>query len=175
MSNESKALELADSLESDRSPSPYINNAAAELRRQHTALQDLQTECTALRVNEENLMAQVESLRAQLAARVAPGEPFGWWRQGNDLAESDFYPASDFPEHAGCETCIPLYTHAQQASEPMTYKEDSDLCEAHCNTASEAYFKARPQLDSDVNRRIFYAGHRKAWIAERHHNIKGKQ
>ena len=49
MSNESKALELADSLESDRSPSPYINNAAAELRRQH---------------------AEIESLRAQLAARV---------------------------------------------------------------------------------------------------------
>jgi hypothetical protein len=36
------------------------------LMRQHTALQDLQTECAALRVNEENLTAQVESLRAQL-------------------------------------------------------------------------------------------------------------
>jgi hypothetical protein len=40
------------------------------LMRQHTALQDLKTECAALRVNEENLTAQVESLRAQLAARV---------------------------------------------------------------------------------------------------------
>lgn len=43
-------------------------------------------------------------------------------------------------------------------------EKDRALCEAHCNTAADEYFNARPQLDSDVNRRIFYAGHRKAWI-----------
>lgn len=42
--------------------------------------------------------------------------------------------------------------------------QDRALCEAHCNTASDEYFSARPQIDSQVNRRIFYAGHRKAWI-----------
>jgi hypothetical protein len=41
-----------------------------ELSKCEKHAKDLQTECTALRVNEENLTAKVESLRAQLAARV---------------------------------------------------------------------------------------------------------
>jgi hypothetical protein len=43
-------------------------------------------------------------------------------------------------------------------------EKDRALCEAHCNSAADEYFNARPQLDSDANRRIFYAGHRKAWL-----------
>ena len=43
-------------------------------------------------------------------------------------------------------------------------EKDRALCEAHCNSAADEYFNARPQLDSGSNRRIFYAGHRKAWI-----------
>lgn len=43
-------------------------------------------------------------------------------------------------------------------------EKERALCEAHCNSAADEYFNARPQLDSSVNRRIFYAGHRKAWI-----------
>lgn len=43
-------------------------------------------------------------------------------------------------------------------------EKDRALCEAHCNSAADEYFNARPQLDSSANRRIFYAGHRKAWI-----------
>jgi hypothetical protein len=46
----------------------------------------------------------------------------------------------------------------------MTDEKDRALCESHCNSAADEYFNARPQLDSSVNRRIFYAGHRKAWI-----------
>ena len=59
-----------------------------------------------------------------------------------------------------------LYTTLAQPAKPVnfSYERDSALCEAHCNAESDAYFKARPQLDSDVNRRIFYAGHRRAWI-----------
>ena len=58
------------------------------------------------------------------------------------------------------------YTHPAQQAKPQLLSDEQDraLCEAYCNTASDEYFKARPQLDSDVNRRIFYAGHRKAWI-----------
>ena len=53
---------------------------------------------------------------------------------------------------------------AQPEPVELTDEQDRALCEAYCNTHSDEYFKARPQLDSDVNRRIFYAGHRKAWI-----------
>lgn len=45
-------------------------------------------------------------------------------------------------------------------------EKDRALCEAHCNSAADEYFNPRPQLDSQVNRRIFYAGHRKAWLQQ---------
>jgi hypothetical protein len=65
------------------------------------------------------------------------------------------------------------HVREQPALKPLSADQDRALCEAHCNEASDEYFKARPQLDSAVNRRIFYAGHRKAWIAyEAAHGIK---
>lgn len=39
-------------------------------------------------------------------------EPVGWWRQGADLDESDYYPAVDFPD-LDTTNCIPLYTSPQ--------------------------------------------------------------
>lgn len=45
-------------------------------------------------------------------------------------------------------------------------EKDRALCEAHCNSAADEYFNPRPQLDSAINRRIFYAGHRKAWLQQ---------
>jgi hypothetical protein len=59
----------------------------------------------------------------------------------------------------------PLYT-SSQARKPLSDEHDSALCEALCNAASDEYFLARPQLESVSNRRIFYAGHRKAWITK---------
>ena len=57
----------------------------------------------------------------------------------------------------------PICTSPQEA-QPLSDEQDRALCEAYCNTASDEYFHVRPRLDSSVNRRIFYAGHRKAWI-----------
>ena len=48
--------------------------------------------------------------------------------------------------------------------QPLTDEQDRALCEAYCNDASDEYFKARSVLDFPAMRRIFYAGHRKAWI-----------
>jgi hypothetical protein len=60
-----------------------------------------------------------------------------------------------------------------QALEALTDEQDRALCEAYCNDASDEYFKARPAMDFPEMRRIFYAGHRKAWINyEAAHNIK---
>ena len=56
---------------------------------------------------------------------------------------------------------------------PLTGEQDRALCEAYCNDASDEYFKARPAMDFPEMRRIFYAGHRKAWINyEAAHGIK---
>lgn len=68
------------------------------------------------------------------------------------------------------------HTHPAPQQKPLTDEQDRALCEAYSNAASDEYFKARPQLDSDVNRRIFYAGHRKAWIEwQAAHNIGEKK
>jgi hypothetical protein len=63
----------------------------------------------------------------------------------------------------------PLITHttppaAQRQWQSLTDEQDRALCEAYCNDASDEYFKARPAMDFPEMRRIFYAGHRKAWI-----------
>tara|TARA_R110000868_G_scaffold99334_1_gene273431 strand:+ start:314 stop:1303 length:990 start_codon:yes stop_codon:yes gene_type:complete len=49
---------------------------------------------------------------------------------------------------------------------PLTPEQEDAMCEAHINADSDAYFKARPALDFPEMRRIFYAGHRKAWITK---------
>jgi hypothetical protein len=70
------------------------------------------------------------------------------------------------------DTCK-LYASPPQR-QPLTDEQDRALCEAYCNDASDEYFKARPVLDFPEMRRIFYAGHRKAWITrEAAHGIKG--
>lgn len=62
---------------------------------------------------------------------------------------------------------------SQPQRKPLTGEQDRALCEAYCNDASDEYFKARPTLDFPEMRRIFYAGHRKAWIGyEAAHGIK---
>ena len=59
---------------------------------------------------------------------------------------------------------VPLYA-APPRRKPLTDEQDRALCEAYFNDASDEYFKARPELDFPEMRRIFYAGHRKAWIS----------
>jgi hypothetical protein len=74
----SKALELADELMdgmSDENWNQLNAEAATELRRQHAEIEDLQTECAALRVNEINLIAQVEAIQA---IAPVPAVPKGW-------------------------------------------------------------------------------------------------
>ena len=63
--------------------------------------------------------------------------------------------------------------------EPLTDDQDRALCESNFNAESDAFFGARPELDHPTLRRIFYAGHRRAWISkdaviEAAHNIGGK-
>ena len=60
---------------------------------------------------------------------------------------------------------IPLYTTPPQRK-PLTDEQDRAICEGSFNHESDAFFKAMPLLDTDENRRIFYAGHRRAWISK---------
>ena len=53
-----------------------------------------------------------------------------------------------------------------EQAKPLTDEQDRALCEANCNAEADAYFTARPALDFPVMRRIFYAGHRRAWISK---------
>jgi hypothetical protein len=207
MTNESKALELADSLESDRSPSPYINNAAAELRRQHTALQDLQTECAALRAQleqkseriahleatassnygkghadahnvaaqakdigveqDERVFARIAAMKASQQAPVVQGEPVAHCEGGPDfcpqchlenrslaLAAAVRYIKNNTPSLVHEEIAKAL-SHHRQASEPMT--DEQIEAESPASSDKAAWFRHGIR------------------VAERHHQIKGKQ
>jgi hypothetical protein len=52
---------------------------------------------------------------------------------------------------------------ALKPGEPVDREQWLAIREGHFNAASAEYFDARPQLDSAVNRRIFYAGHCKGY------------
>lgn len=116
-----------------------------------------------------------------LASTPAPAqqEP-NWWRKRADEIELAV-ARSGSTDAMRCYTDMRTLLQEvarhqeppQQERKPMTEEQDRALCEAFCNAASDEYFKARPQLDSDVNRRIFYAGHRKAWLEwQAAHGIK---
>jgi hypothetical protein len=68
--------------------------------------------------------------------------------------------------HLWAKDVIAILSTAPTQAQPLTDEQDRALCEAYCNDASDEYFKARPALDFPEMRRIFYAGHRKAWITK---------
>lgn len=107
-------------------------------------------------VELRRLHAENEALRAQIGQGVPVGVVGAM--PGTDGFTMACFHADKVP--VGSK----LYTHPAPQQKPLTDEQDRALCEAYCNAASDEYFKARPQLDSSANRRIFYAGHRKAWI-----------
>ena len=63
--------------------------------------------------------------------------------------------------------CDGLFRYpAQPATTPkLTIEQDLALCEANCIAESDAFFATRPAIDFPGTRRIFYAGHRRAWLS----------
>ena len=122
------------------------------------------------------LNAAIAALRDRLARpeAVPQAEPVAWMM--SEEKQSRYPQMRQFSAHSAGVWDIPLYTHPAPAV-PLTDEQDRALCEAHCNDATDEYFNARPQLDSAANRRIFYAGHRKGWLArtiEAAHGIRSK-
>ena len=52
---------------------------------------------------------------------------------------------------------------APAVREPLTREQQIAIREAHCNTASDEYFGARPQVDDATKRRIYEAGFKEGW------------
>jgi len=46
---------------------------------------------------------------------------------------------------------------------PLTREQQIAIREAHCNTASDEYFGARPQIEDVPRRRIYEAGFKEGW------------
>ena len=119
--------------------------------------------------------AAVTALRTALEQQQQ-AEPVAWeLRKGK--TDRVLFEITNNPNRArdwelSLEEVVPLYTK-QPHRKTFTDEQDRALCEAYCNNASDEYFKARPTLDFPEMRRIFYAGHRKAWIGyEAAHGIK---
>jgi hypothetical protein len=61
--------------------------------------------------------------------------------------------------HCGGPETVLCGGQCKPAAQPKKRETWLAIREGHLNAASDSYFTARPQLDSAVNRRIFYAGH----------------
>jgi hypothetical protein len=119
------------------------------------------------------LTAERDALQTQRDMWESMFKEFGYHHERCDkhgnLLDEKFAPA--------CTCGFDAALANAKAAQPLTKEQDIAVCEGHFNSDSDEYFKARPQLDSAVNRRIFYAGHRKGWLA---HNeaieiMKGQQ
>jgi hypothetical protein len=180
MSNESKALGRLGGVLTGAIAMGWISDdEAAELRRQHTALQDLQTECAALRAQLEQKSERIAHLEAtassnygrghadahQMAAQGEPVEVTDQMAYAFHNAIGDGSLGSDEVEDlkTGLRAAFAHITHPQQAREPMT---DARIYEGVFQLTPQGarYWKTEVQA--------FREGAR---FAERHHNIKGKQ
>lgn len=56
-----------------------------------------------------------------------------------------------------------MLSAAPVVREPQSREQQIAIREAHCNTASDEYFGARPQVDDATKRRIYEAGFKEGW------------
>ncbi len=107
----------------------------------------------------------MQALRAALAEPVQEqeqAEPVAWMDRYGDIYKM---PEIENWQDLGWTPSHTMLYAAPPRRKPLTDEQDRALCEAYFNDASDEYFKARPELDFPEMRRIFYAGHRKAWIS----------
>lgn len=78
-----------------------------------------------------------------------------------------------------CADC-PKQQPAPAVREPLNREQQIAIREAHCNTASDAYFGARPILNDRTKRNVYEAGFKEGWehrefarAIEAHHGITG--
>lgn len=71
-------------------------------------------------------------------------------------------PAAPRPDEFTCPYCFDQGA-APVVREPLTREQQTAIREAHCNTASDEYFGARPQVDDATKRRIYEAGFKEGW------------
>ena len=123
----------------------------------------------------EDIDAFATAIIAKDRAQRQAGQELFWCGCGDGYPPESF-EAGVMSVSGQCSNCN-MAAAPQPAVErkPLTDEQDRALCEAYCNTASDEYFSARPQLDCAVNRRIFYAGHRKCWIEKAAHGITATQ
>jgi len=76
---------------------------------------------------------------------------------------------SDLP--AGTKLYAAAPPAAPAPAVPLTREQQIAIREAHCNTASDEYFGARPQVGDVPRRRIYEAGFKEGW--EIAHGIGG--
>jgi hypothetical protein len=103
---------------------------------------------------------------------VAPGcEQFGTRADAESLltmlrATLDEYmrlaaaPAVPRPDEFTCPYC---FDQGAAPAVPLTDEQQIAIREAHCNTASDEYFGARPQVDDATKRRTYEAGFKEGW------------
>lgn len=139
--------------------------AALEAKQDHTE-QPLAMVSTGRDLHTQLLSAAQELLRAEK-------EPGKWGCVGPSAFDIAWGHFTSIASHV----CTGIDSPPVQR-QPVTSELDRALCESHATNAEDEYFKARPQLDTQATRKIFCAGHRRAWtgrdaVIENANGIKG--
>lgn len=162
---------------------------AAELRRLHTENTALQQGYAAARLEIESLQSRIKTMAEEhadelmvahmdgmRAAQPAPQqeaqEPVAWYVTGCGRLLDEDEAKAEARHIGGTARAMPLYT-APQADSVLenaarwTTEQEHAIRQGHEIAASDSYFEARPQIDSNDRRKVFQAGFERGWDAAR--------
>ncbi len=135
------------------------------IERQHTELETLRaklktyedlgdagSDVQLLRTGYAAARLEIESLKSQLAEHASHGQAPA---DAKALAEADRRAA-----------CAPAESVLEDAARRTTGQEHA-IRQGHEIAASDGYFEARPQIDSNDRRKVFQAGFERGWDAAR--------
>lgn len=116
----------------------------------------------------KKLMDYAKAYHAAQAPAVPAREPVATlWQQGETGRTRVVMPDMIVDADARWQVVGPLYLGAapQPEAAVMTREQAHALRQGHEIAASDGYFEARPQIDSNDRRKVFEAGFQRGWDA----------
>jgi len=122
---------------------------------------------------DELMVAHMDGMRAaQPAPQQEAQEPVAWYVTGCGRLLDEDEAKAEARHIGGTARAMPLYT-APQADSVLedaarwTTEQEHAIRQGHEIAASDSYFEARPQIDSNDRRKVFQAGFERGWDAAR--------
>ena len=149
--------------------------AADSLCSQHARIAELEAKIKTMAEEhaDELMVAHMDGMRAaQPAPQQEAQEPVAWYVTGCGRLLDEDEAKAEARHIGGTARAMPLYT-APQADSVLedaarwTTEQEHAIRQGHEIAASDSYFEARPQIDSNDRRKVFQAGFERGWDAAR--------